>query len=218
VGEEKTLKMLERLWDDLTIFFSMNADIIRCIYKFMDYMFGLLLLLLGVNKVAKKKQESTYEVERLSQWSDFRARDKSYYTIVFRVKEEDVIVVIRRRAIFNNTSQKYDWTTFICAGCYRRQKLDRKNDFYTLSSNSRTEIVCRGLMTWRNSPSHYCEIFRDLSWRLFLTKQRKHYPKSLKIILKAWLLCCKRAPLKGLPKDLRYLMCDYIVEEWKREK
>lgn len=63
------------------------------------------------------------------------------------------------------------------------------------------------------------EINRILdNWKTYLPKWNrfktcKYYPREFNKLALAWLLCCKR--LKVFPKDIRYLMIEYIAVAWK---
>lgn len=52
------------------------------------------------------------------------------------------------------------------------------------------------------------------NWKLYLTDKR-YYPKELKAIARAWLLCCKRL---RLIKDMRNLILEHIINKWKKLK
>lgn len=56
------------------------------------------------------------------------------------------------------------------------------------------------------------------NWRTYLPRWNRfrsynYYPTEFNRIAFAWLLCCKR--LKVFPKDIRYLMIEYVAEAWK---
>lgn len=56
------------------------------------------------------------------------------------------------------------------------------------------------------------------NWKYYLPrwnrfKTCKYYPTEFNRLAFTWLMCCKR--LKVFPKDIRYLMLEYIAEAWK---
>lgn len=86
--------------------------------------------------------------------------------------------------------------------------------------------ICKLLLSYGANPSLVTDCYFSpeiklvfKNWKTYLPPWSrfnacKFYPVAFTVIALEWLLCCKR--LNVFPKDIRYLMIEYIAEEWKR--
>jgi len=192
------------------------------------YMLGALLCLIlfsvkVVGLTVGEAVESESEIKPSGLLPVFHKRDycKKVNKIITRsawdIQYENVCVVTETE----HDTAGHIWyleSVKVVAGCFPLNLVKSSDlSFYDVTANLDVSDMCVSL-TVRSQHDILISkhTFNDMRWRQYLTKVRVYCPRSLKRILKAWLLCCKRPPLRGLPKDLRYLMCDYIVKNWKQ--
>jgi len=135
-------------------------------------------------------------------------------TVSWVINKEDMIVVIEFTQELSSPIYYLDKVR-VCSGCYPKSDLRFcEKDFVDVTDDIAISESCVAIVetTKLTETTMTIDMFQDIEWKRYLTKQRKFFPNSLKKILFAWLLCCKRLPLC---KDLRYMICDYIVENWK---
>ena len=200
--------MLGWLWDDLCVLFSIHFQILCCIAEFFYLLFSLFRRIIADS--VKDPESAIYPGTRLSYHCDYTKGENTCITTdSYIMDREPTILVIREIQLNTHDPSARSRHFELVAGCFDSQNIPSTGWHHVRRGDPEYLNLKTGILLAFDGFDY------DINWRQFLTTEWKDFPPSLKQTLKAWLLCCKRAPLLILYKDLRLLVCEYLIADWK---